>query len=681
MRRSPVCLILALAVRPGTAFALLGDTPTIRAVVRLRRRLLRLAAALALAVAGPPFAAQAATFVVNSTADAVDAAPGDGSCATAGAVCTLRAAIQEANALAGGDAITLPAGTYVLTLAGVGEDAGATGDLDVTSGPLTITGAGAASTVVDGGAIDRVLHLPFFVSRIGLTDLTIRNGTAGNGGGIASAGQLFLLRVVVRDNAAGNAGGIGHGGTADLPLVLTDSTVTNNTATQNAGGIGQSGALTLDNSTISDNVAGTGSGGGISSNGSITATGGVISGNTAPTGGGIFNDAGTVDVVGATITGNTATEGSGGGLITSAGTVTLTDTVLSTNQASNTGGGLAQGMGTVTLVGCTVAGNSASNGGGGIGGGDNLSVASSLVMDNTAPFGAGIASGTATVITATTVSGNDASVSGGGILNGGGSVNVAGSLISGNTAVQDGAGIFIQTGASLTLQDTTVSGNQAGLLGGGLRNGGTSTLERVTLSGNSAAEGGGVYAFGGDASLTNVTLSGNSAASGGGIYANGDLSLNNGTVTANTATTGNGGGLGGYFITLRNSIVAANADTGGEAPDCSLNVISAGYNLIGSTAGCSFVPDAGDQTGVAAGLGPLGDNGGPTATHALLAGSLALDAGNPAGCTGAGGSPLTTDQRGFPRPLDGGTGVVRCDVGAFERFFQDLIFADGFEPT
>src|SRR5438093_12159986 len=90
--------------------------------------------------------AAAATFTVNDTADAVDAVPGDGSCATAASTCTLRAAIQEANANVGPDTIVVPAGTYLLTIAGQGEDAAATGDLDIRD-DLTITGAGADSTI------------------------------------------------------------------------------------------------------------------------------------------------------------------------------------------------------------------------------------------------------------------------------------------------------------------------------------------------------------------------------------------------------------------------------------------------------------------------------------------------------------------------------------------------------
>src|SRR5215210_3997640 len=70
----------------------------------------------------------AATFVVNTTADTQDAAPGNGTCADAAGACSLRAAITEANALAGADIITVPAGTYTQTLAGANEDANAGGD-------------------------------------------------------------------------------------------------------------------------------------------------------------------------------------------------------------------------------------------------------------------------------------------------------------------------------------------------------------------------------------------------------------------------------------------------------------------------------------------------------------------------------------------------------------------------
>ncbi len=119
--------------------------------------------------------ARAATFTVNSTTDAVDAAPGDGICATVGGDCTLRAAIEETNALAGADDIVLPAGIYTLTIPGPLEDAGHTGDLDI-SGDLTINGAGQSITIIDGGGIDRVFHIPTPNVAAFVSGVTIQKG-------------------------------------------------------------------------------------------------------------------------------------------------------------------------------------------------------------------------------------------------------------------------------------------------------------------------------------------------------------------------------------------------------------------------------------------------------------------------------------------------------------------------
>src|SRR5687768_14182440 len=99
-----------------------------------------------------------ATFAVTAT---TDGGPG-----------SLRQAILDANASPGADTVTLPAGTYTLSVAGAGEDAGATGDLDVTEA-LTLTGAGAGATTIDGNNIDRVLDVrnaaPLTVSGVTIT--------------------------------------------------------------------------------------------------------------------------------------------------------------------------------------------------------------------------------------------------------------------------------------------------------------------------------------------------------------------------------------------------------------------------------------------------------------------------------------------------------------------------------
>ena len=92
-------------------------------------------------------------------------------------------------------------------------------------------------------------------------------------------------------------------------------------------------------------------------------------------------------------------------------------------------------------------------------------------------------------------------------------------------------------------------------------------------------------------------------------------------------------------------------------------IASADYNLVEDTSGATFTPLANDITGQDPVLGALANNGGPTQTHAFLAGSPAIDAGNPAGCTDHLGNPLAADQRGMPR--DG-----RCDMGAYEFGFS-----------
>jgi CSLREA domain-containing protein len=125
--------------------------------------------------------AHAATFTVNSTTDAVDAAPGDSICATTGGDCTLRAAIEEANALAGSDSISLPAGIYPLTIA----------ELRNTS-VLTVSGDGPATTIIDGGRLHRVFVNPVGATLV-VTGVTIRNGnTEEFGGGVRNAGSLSL---------------------------------------------------------------------------------------------------------------------------------------------------------------------------------------------------------------------------------------------------------------------------------------------------------------------------------------------------------------------------------------------------------------------------------------------------------------------------------------------------------
>ena len=189
----------------------------------------------------------AATFIVNSTTDAVDANPGNGICASAGGICTLRAAIMEANALAGADIITLPSGTYTLTIAGTGEDAAVTGDFDITE-DLAINGAGSAITIIDGNNLDRIFHI--HSGAVTVSGVTIRGGNPGTGddagGGIrvssTTAGPLTVANSTITENVAGNGGGIYNPG---LSLTITSSFITGNFANVDDGGISSRGARLL----------------------------------------------------------------------------------------------------------------------------------------------------------------------------------------------------------------------------------------------------------------------------------------------------------------------------------------------------------------------------------------------------------------------------------------------------
>src|SRR5262245_14834688 len=115
----------------------------------------RLVPAIALCIVLWATGSPASTFTVNSTDDAADAVTGDGMCRTATHTCTLRAAIQETNALPGADKIILLAGRFGLTIRGTDEDAAATGDLDITD-DVVISGVGEDTTLISGNRIDRV---------------------------------------------------------------------------------------------------------------------------------------------------------------------------------------------------------------------------------------------------------------------------------------------------------------------------------------------------------------------------------------------------------------------------------------------------------------------------------------------------------------------------------------------
>jgi len=307
----------------------------------MRLRSLTLAAAVVIAPA-----ARAATFNVNSTADAVDASPGDGVCAAADSSCTLRAAIMEANALPGSHTINVPAGLYILTIPGIGEENAAQGDLDVT-GSVTIVGAGPGTTIVDGGGIDRVFEI---IGTASISGMTIRNGAA------VSAGTPFFGSNYV-------GGLVENVGT----LTLTNCNLEGGRANV-GGGIASYGPLTIDSCTISGGEAANlgftnPAGGGLALSGSTTViTNSTISGTWTAGGGAIDLENATLTLTNVTISGNVASTGAGV-LQSTNGIVTLQEVTIT----NNVGAGAAishfsfDGSQRITVVNSVLVANTAGN--------------------------------------------------------------------------------------------------------------------------------------------------------------------------------------------------------------------------------------------------------------------------------------------------------------------------------
>ena len=247
-----------------------------------------------------------ATFTVNTTDDTVNANPGDGNALDAMGNTSLRAAIQEANALGGNHTIILGDGTYTLSIAGTGEDAAASGDLDILA-DITILGNDSDTTIIDADSLDRVFDVRGG-GDLRMTDVTVMGGNASNGGGIFvdSGSALNLGRVVIRDNVAGDTG----------------------------GGIYNLGTMQLNDVRVTGNQANLG--GGIANVGTATITNTLVDGNTADFGGGIRNGS-TMSLTNVTISGNTATS-QGGGLHGSNSDTTLINTTITLNKAAQSGG-------------------------------------------------------------------------------------------------------------------------------------------------------------------------------------------------------------------------------------------------------------------------------------------------------------------------------------------------------
>jgi Zn-dependent metalloprotease len=377
----------------------------------------------------------------------------------------------------------------------------------------------------------------------------------------------------------------------------------------------------------------------------LTINNTTISNNSGNNSAGIYNDRGNITLYNSVVSNNQAFSGDGGGIANYFGTITLNNSSL-TNNIATYGSGISN-YGTLTLNNSTVSNNSSSSDGGGgiyIDFGRTATITNSQIVNNNAPRGGGVFNNGILYLNGSTVSGN---------------------ISTGSIYVAVSGGNIHNSGTATIINAKIINGYSR--QGGGLYNEGNITLNNTVIADNQAYnEGAGIYQKNGGLDMTNVTISNSTASSGGGgIYVfDGAVVINNSTITQNFVTGDSdlaiGGGLSNDFnkpVTIRNTIITGNAAQFGT--DCQGQITSGGHNLIGYGDGCIMVPVTGDQIGTLgsplnAKLGNLLDNGGGTLTHALLTGSPAINAGDPATCA-------TTDQRGVARPQG-----AACDIGAFE---------------
>ncbi|MEM7116269.1 MAG: choice-of-anchor D domain-containing protein [Chloroflexota bacterium] len=252
--------------------------------------------------------------------------------------CSLRGAISRANADNGtAYTISIPSGTYTIALSG-SEDVNATGDFDITD-DVTLTGAGAGSTIIDANSVDRVFHV--LGGTVAFNDMTIQNGgNVTQGGGISN-----------------------NGGT----VTITDSAISGNVSTSNSGGLYNhtSLSMTIDSSTVSGN-------------------------QTVVGGGGIRNNTGaTLIVVNSTFSGNIVTSGGtdGGGAIFGIGTgstATIYNSTIVNNDGDTRGGAISvKNGGAASVQNSILANNSATSGSNCFGG---TSLGHNIVSDTSCNF-------------------------------------------------------------------------------------------------------------------------------------------------------------------------------------------------------------------------------------------------------------------------------------------------------
>ncbi len=531
-------------------------------------------------------APEATTYYVAPTGNDLN------DCLTANTACGL---IQTAiNRSSSGDTVNIIAGTYFEP------------SLEIRDKSLTLTGQGAATTIIDGLQQGTVLSIFANTSCVvNISGLTLQHGKASNpGGGILTEPNVALtvLDTNIINNTAAYGGGLFNQGQLSLNNVLLDGNQATSPDVSEGGAIWNTGTGELNGVTLVNNVASRG--GGISNLNVMTVTAGVIGNNRAVGnyGGGIFNrgSSSKLTLLNSTVSGNRAIGTDGGGVYND-NIFISSGTIFSGNLAISRGGGIF---------------NSASG---------KVTFSNGTLHDNTAQADEGGAlfnAGTAT-FDGTSMNNNLAG-SGGGVYNAGGAqLSIETSNIGPNTAANQTGGGINNLGTLTMLQSALVNNTASVAPGGGLRNAGTAALTDVTISDNTATGGGGIQNDGGAMQINFSTLSNNT----------GTPALNNASGSVNVA----------------NSILAQST---GAA--CGGAITSATHNIDSGTS-CGFIPANLDLSNTNSQLGTLEDNGG----NSLLTRAIAFN--SPARDSAANCPPPDFDQRGISRPQGN-----QCDRGAYE---------------
>jgi hypothetical protein len=470
--------------------------------------------------------------------------------------------------------------------------------------------SGNTATTGDGGGIE---DLGGYLT-LSHSIINAQNKAGGNGGGIAI--ENYNTGIVNNCTISGNlAGGSGGGGIfcGSSTLTVNSSKIQDNNTQQLGGGIYDGGDVTVSNSTIQGNTAagvgnGTDGGGGIENLSRLTVNDSTITGNSATTGnGGAIANNGLSLIV----TNSTFSENSAGGF--GSGIFGGNSTITSSTFTGNSGSGdvlFNTGANTLTVSDCTISDNSD----GGIGTWASLVVSNCVISGNTLG-GIGTDGGTVTISDSTISNNSGSTFDSSGITNVGvGTVTVSGCVVSGNSGNTGG----IENGGTMTVTDTSIYDNTAiSGNGGGIYNDGTLTVSDSAIYDNfgvgSEGWGGGILNNGNATlSVINSTITGNSAgpAGGGGGIANfGTLTATNCTIADNSASGGGGIAVENNGVSptvLYNTIVADNTSGG----DLFVNggSYSGSNDLIGDG---SYLSSFSNSLSGPALLAPLGNYGGP----------------------------------------------------------------------